>query len=734
MSLLKTLLSLSIVAALSVSSPMLFAQGKTIAKSKAKALSVSNTAFDKPRVEGSVEENFEDEDFDESLEDFYGDEDFVSIATGTKKLISKAPSVASVVTSADIERMGARTLSEILATIPGLHVSLSSQANAPKFKIRGISTQYNPQSLMLVDGAPISSIVRGDRHVAWGLFPIKSIARIEVIRGPGSALYGADAFAGVINIITKTVDDIKQTEWGVRAGSFNTKEAWLVSKFIQDDFNLALTAELSQSDGHDSVIDWDAQSNLDALNFAPPASFAPGSSELSYKAYDVNLNINYQEFNFKLFYQKRNDIGSGHGFALALDPHGKLASERMLIDMDYNFKLTEDIDSIVSFSHYRSNQEVDANLWLLPPGTLFGAFPDALIGNPQWYEKTSIAKFHFSYDGWNKHHLDFGFGYRKEDLYKIKESKNFDANLNPLGELVDVTDTDDVFMPESDRDSNFLYFQGEFYLAPDWELTAGIRYDDYSDFGSTTNPRLALVWTTSQKLTTKLLYGQAFRAPAFAETTVVNNPVALGNPNLKPETINTLELAFHYKVSESVDWNFNLYKYQIKDLIDFISDDNVPTVTAQNTGKISGNGAEFEVGFKINNDINVLANYSYQKAADDTVNDDLGDFPTHQAYFRFNWQALERLSLNVQFNYVGEQKRRVLDLRADVDSYINTTLSLKYRDILPSWDVSLLVNNIFNEDIREPSAGPSAGSPTVAIPNDIPQAGRSLYLFLSTTY
>ena len=181
--------------------------------------------------------------------------------------------------------------------------------------------------------------------------------------------------------------------------------------------------------------------------------------------------------------------------------------------------MTKNINSTLSISHYRSNQEVDNDVWLLPPGTLFGAFPDALIGNPEWYEKTTIAKAHFNYDGWNNHKIDFGLGYKVEDLYKVKESKNFNANLTPIGELVNVTDTADVYMPESDRNSQFIYLQGQFYLAPDWELTAGVRYDNYSDFGSTINPRLALVWTTSQKLTTKFLYGQAFRAPAFAETT-----------------------------------------------------------------------------------------------------------------------------------------------------------------------------------------------------------------------
>jgi iron complex outermembrane receptor protein len=289
-------------------------------------------------------------------------------------------------------------------------------------------------------------------------------------------------------------------------------------------------------------------------------------------------------------------------------------------------------------------------------------------------------------------------------------------------------------MPESDRDSHFLYVQGEFYLAPDWELTAGVRYDNYSDFGSTTNPRLALVWTTSHKLTTKFLYGEAFRAPAFAETTVVNNPVSLGNPHLNPETVNTLEIAFNYKASENVDVNLNIYKYKVKDLIDFIPDDNLPTATAQNQGEVSGKGAEFEINYKLSSDLKLLANYSYQKATDKMVDDDLGGTPNHQAYIRVNWKALDNLSINAQMNYVGKQERNSLDSRIAVEAYIKSSLTVQYKDILPGWDVRLTSSNLFDEDIREPSTGPSAVSPAVNIPNDLPQAGRSIYFDVTKSF
>ena len=131
-------------------------------------------------------------------------------------------------------------------------------------------------------------------------------------------------------------------------------------------------------------------------------------------------------------------------------------------------------------------------------------------------------------------------------MYKAAEIKNYNPDGSPIGALVDVSDTSDIFIPEKSRQVYYGYLQDEWRFITDWSLTAGLRLDKYSDFGSTINPRLALVWQSRYDLTTKFLYGRAFRPPSFAESFVVNNPVTLGNPDLKPETINTFEWVVDY--------------------------------------------------------------------------------------------------------------------------------------------------------------------------------------------
>ena len=140
--------------------------------------------------------------------------------------------------------------------------------------------------------------------------------------------------------------------------------------------------------------------------------------------------------------------------------------------------------------------------------------------------------------------------------------------------------------------------QDEWKFANDWELTAGVRYDHYSDFGDTINPRFALVWQTRYELTTKLLYGRAFRAPSFAETRAINNPANLGNPNLDPETIQTLELAFDYRPADTLQLGLNLFGYQWDNIIRFVPDPGAPSRTTQNTGKQMGYGLELEADWR----------------------------------------------------------------------------------------------------------------------------------------
>ena len=123
---------------------------------------------------------------------------------------------------------------------------------------------------MLINGISITNLYQGNRGQVWGGMPVNDISRIEVIRGPGSALYGADAYAGVINIITKDATDIKGTELGARLGSYNSKDVWLLHGGSYGGIDMTYSLEYGDTDGQHQTIEADAQTGLDATFTAPP--------------------------------------------------------------------------------------------------------------------------------------------------------------------------------------------------------------------------------------------------------------------------------------------------------------------------------------------------------------------------------------------------------------------------------------------------------------------------------
>jgi len=259
-------------------------------------------------------------------------------------------------------------------------------------------------------------------------------------------------------------------------------------------------------------------------------------------------------------------------------------------------------------------------------------------------------------------------------------------------------------------------------LIHDWELTAGIRYDNYSDFGSTTNPRIALVWSTSYKLTTKFLYSEAFRAPSFAQTRAINNPLILGNIDLKPEEIESYEIAFDYRPNYQLTLNTNFFYYDWTDIIQFIGDMNDSTRTAQNAGEQTGYGMEFEVNWAATENLAISSNLSIQKSTDETLDVAASKSPEKQFYLRGDWKLPSDWRVNMQANWVMDRNRMIGDLRPQIDDYLIVDVSVR-KVLTKSFEVGLTINNAFDEDAREPSPN---SAPMPFIPNDLPLAGRTI--------
>lgn len=666
--------------------------------------------------------NMEDDD----LYLVYGDNASVSIATGSPTLLRKAPSVATVVTAEDIAAIGATDLDEVLATVVGIHVSRAPNTYSSLYQIRGISTGQNPQVLMLQNGVPMTTLFQGNKGTIWGGLPIENIARIEIIRGPGSALYGADALAGVINIITKTASQINGTHVGARVGSFQSRNAWIEHGAKTGPLEVAAFLNVGKTDGHKRIIEADAQTIRDRA-VGTRASLAPGPVNVGYDSVDATLDLALEKWRLRFGYKLRDDLGTGAGISSALDPIGKEKSERITTDLtwaDPNFATNWGAGATASFMQYK--QRIPVNLQLYPPGTVFptGTFAQGMIGHPDTSERQVRLSAFATYIGIAGHALRFGVGHDDLDLYETRTIKNyiFDAAGTPVpaGPVADYSAIQ-PFMQLARRIVTYFYGQDEWRVARDLTLTAGVRHDRYSDFGGTTNPRLALVWDAAFDITAKLIYGRAFRAPSFSELYSVNNPVQRGNPALKPEKIDTIEAAVGWNIRSDLNVKASIYRYQMANIIR-ATQSAAPMLgtTFNNVGEQHGGGVELELEWNVKPGLGLTGNYAYQRAIDERTGQDPGFAPRHQLYVRGNWKFAPEWILNPQVNWVARRARAAGDVRPPVSDYKTVDLTLRRASKSTRWEFAASVRNLFNADAREPS-------PAGTIPGDLPLAPRAVY-------
>ena len=647
------------------------------------------------------------------------------VASGVKQSTQRAPAVTSIITAQDIEAMGARTLEEALQSVPGFTVS-DNWYGTPAYTIRGISSGFNPEILVMVNGFRINNIYSGSKHEHWSSYPVSTIQRIEIIRGPGSAIYGADAFAGVVNIITKTARDIEGTEIGIRLGTFETHDVWALHSTQWEGFDIAIMTELNDSDGHQRIVEKDAQTAFDQL-FGTNASLAPGPYGSKRTNYDIKLDIAKQNWQFRAAWFENRKTEAGAGIAQALDPTKPREVRRFTSDLTYHNPTFTDNWELEAQLHYMHTRSVTA--WqLFPPGAFGGTFPIGYLGYPSSSERHTQFSVSGIYRNLNHHLIRIGAGYGYYDMYKVGEFKNFGLDpmtgqpLSPLF-LTDVSNTPVAYVREADRKDRFGFIQDTWTLNTQWELTTGIRYDSYSDFGSTTNPRLGLVWEPRTDLAVKLLYGKAFRAPSFQEQYNQNNPVAIGNPSLGPEKIETWELALDYRATSKIHFTLNLFHYDITNKI--ITTPIGPTEQGfSNAASWQGKGGEFEMRWKTSNKSSLLFNYSYQDSKDKITGMTLPNAPQQTAYLRSDYLIGSTWYINTQANWNNGWTRNINDPRPDLAGYTTVDLILRRKDIRAgNTNFAIGIRNIFNTDVRYPSPGPDANG-ILNVPNDLPGADR----------
>lgn len=664
----------------------------------------------------------------------------ISIATGSATAIEQAPATASVITAAEIQAMGARNLDDILEMVPGLHVSLSSLSRLDSvYSIRGIHTGFNAQVLLLINGEPLQNALQGGRPTLLRL-SAANIERVEVIRGPGSAIYGADAYAGVINVVTRDTYPVKHARAGIRVGSFDSRELWASTADSWNDWNLSAHFAYQESDGdQERIVERDLQTMLDEI-FGTQVSLAPGALATGYQNLDLRLRAANASTQASLWYWQSRDAQVGAGGAQALDHFGSDDIGLWKLDVGHSLNsANEHWQHSINASYMR--YEIKSHFKLFPSGSLlpigadgnldFAApqglvlFSEGLIGKPGGVDSDAHVYWVSNYTGFEHHRWRIALGYRYQALDN-RESKNFGPGILDGSEgvvdgtLTDVTGTEFIYLPDSRRRLYYLSVQDEWQFAPRWMLTAGLRHDHYEDVGNTTNPRVALVWATNDRLTTKVLYGSAFRAPSISELGFINNPVSLGNQALEPERIDTYELSFNLRLTEHLQSNLTLFTYRSWDMIEFVPDPDATTSTAQNARDQDAKGFEWEWQWKPSAQLWLTGSYSWQDAKDSDTGATIPDAPGQLFKLSGYWEFSPKWSANLQALRVADRDRAAGDLRPAVSNYNRVNLSLRRTAVLPDLDMALTLRNLADSKTYEPSSD--------AIPGDYPLAGRSISL------
>ena len=595
-------------------------------------------------------------------------------ASRHEESVLEAPSDVSIVTTEDIRSSGYRTLAEILDGVGGFYTT--SDGVYDYVGTRGFNRpgDYGGRILITIDGHRMNDDIFGSASIGTEfLLDVDLIDRVEVIRGPGSSLYGNNAVLAVINVVTKTGQSFSGTELSGAYASYDTYTGRITyGNHFENGLRLSVSASYLKSAGDDSLY-YPAYSDINhgrapyngadrAPNFFASASYG-----------DLSLEGGYV--------QRPRTIPAAYTDAFG-DAQASVMDERAFADLKLQHPFAGEWKLTTRIYYDQYHYVGDYAL----PGIPYGSplYPGQVtinsdndhqesVGSEATFDKTFLAQ----------HRVTFGAEYRYDFTL---EQRNFDVG-GPTYLDSNIT-----------QETVGAYFQDEYAIAHDLILNAGARYDHFSSFGDTTNPRLALIYSPVQDSTFKAIYGQAFRAPNAYEL-YYEAPGYMFTPRLKPETIRSYEFDFDQALGPHLQFTSSLFYYKVRDLISFGLDSQGDS-SFGNLASATSKGAQVELDGTWAGGWHGKLSYTYADARDSATGQRLTDSPEHVAKLnltaplpaRKTTANMEILSLSdrttVQGNTLG--------------SYWLFNFTLLSREISKGLDVSASVYNAFDRRYSDP--------------------------------
>ncbi len=554
----------------------------------------------------------------------------LEVTTASKKAqdINFAPADITVITEKMILERGYKDLKDIFRDLPGFDVGYNVEGEVRTLAInRGILG--NNKIMVLRDGKKLN-VTTGERFVYGNNIPLFNVSRIEIIYGPSSAMYGADAYSGVINLISKKADEIDGVDIEASAGSFGLfDESVLFGKQLTEDFSLMISARKFNSKGFDPT-DYSDYDGYTGDDFSQPTD-----------NYNIYATLNFRNFNIGLY---RMDANEPNGYGTTPD---KGDSWYIFNDsyvwhqvinkafFDHVFKTNKlNLTSSLEYSDYEVKNESNFNYVFGPQ------YKYAKTNSIKWEEKLNIDI---------SDNLDFAIGISVENVNSFPKTANLNSKFN-TDILVDdmsawyvngrVFGLDELEGAPAFGVRNFwkygVYSELTYKFNENMQVNVGARYDkssnyDPSDVYNLINPRLGFIWNPGNTVA-KILYGEAYIQPSEYdkwENFVAGDFLAhIPNPSLESENLRSFMGIFGQKIGKNFYAELSLFHNSLTDIIrpqpytevnafvDNLMSPDAYIETNSNTGKQTTMGADLKLQFQITS-LSAYLNYSYLLAEEE---------------------------------------------------------------------------------------------------------------------
>ncbi|DAB28470.1 MAG: hypothetical protein A2513_07345 [Sulfurimonas sp. RIFOXYD12_FULL_33_39] len=662
-------------------------------------------------------ESDEMQDFESLLENVS------DIATKKSLNVDYLPSVVTVVDAKTYMDAGIQNIGEALGMLPGIQIQLSPMGYAMT-TVRGFK---NPNAYLsdkikiLIDGVAINNEVSGSSNLYMD-FPMQLVQRIEVLRGPNSTTYGAGAFYGTVNIITKLGNSKKTDQIFLGTGSYGYMTAGANVYDISDNWKFF-------ADGY-------YQKNSKSL---PVDGSSIGTDE-AMRDFSLGFKAINGGFEFMTRY-KQNVSGNFYGFEEDLDPIPEHPKEHknsyFFSQLSYKTLLNDyKLETKANFSHRMLDEGANI-VGVTGIATRFAVvgitdMQDGFFYHEKQQEQNLEAEMILTFPEIKSNDILAGVGVRhvevtQDDYYNSVEnaitqnistilaSPNYDNfRYRYENEPAFWANPTTTFLKEGiNRTITYGYLQDLISLTNDVDVVFGVRADSYSDFGTKISKRAAVVYRATDETVFKLLYGSAFRAPTLTEA-YANGHInyRAGDENILPEETNTYEAVAIYSPNFYNKFSLNLFYSELDNVIDL--EEYETTIPGyQNYDDRVSKGAEFEYYFDAKQGHSLYFNATYVETdyttppEEDSVstNQSMPDISDVMLKAIYIYRPTNKFSLGTAWHYYSATKQTGLEW-VSKDSTVKEVHTfdetITYRFSAFS-EARVGVKNIFDADVREPS-------------------------------